>query len=528
MANSKISQLTSATTPLTGAELVPVVQGGVTKQSTVNQFGAAVGYLPAGTGAVSTTVQAKLRESVSVFDFMTAAQIADVQAGTRTLDCATAINAANTYLASRPTGGTLWFPNGVYLTLSGITIPAYVNWLGESAGWNSGTSQLYGVVIYKQHTSDAITFNKTISGGQYCENICIKGRVGVDVGGSGFVITTASDVVLRRCNVFGVYNNSFVVGNGSATCYSCILDDCYSNGPFIGSNFVINSTLFEGQKMISDGGVRGLIIQPAATNWSIGDCHFEGFTETGMVIGSSQGKTYGKTYLAGTNATGLIGVQVYGSASGCALIGLQIAFSAVRVGSKGLEIKDTATTITLRDSAIAAAEVGVSDVTTGVPAATYLDGNTFVGCTIGIKAASQGAKYIGNTFIGSTYQDITHDAGSGGLWMGNRFSLVGNAAINPGVTGQAGNFSGNAVKNNYGYVSRNSGYASGVASGSTIAHGLAAAPLANGSVINCSAYNAGYTSPIGVTAMGATTFTATWTGTTPNNFTWEARLVCDF
>jgi len=69
MADKKISQLSAATTPLTGAELVPVVQSGVTKQSTVNQFGAAIGYLPAGTGAVATTVQTKLRESVSVKDF---------------------------------------------------------------------------------------------------------------------------------------------------------------------------------------------------------------------------------------------------------------------------------------------------------------------------------------------------------------------------------------------------------------------------------------------------------------------------
>jgi len=34
MANVKISELPIATTPLTGAELVPVVQGGITKQTT--------------------------------------------------------------------------------------------------------------------------------------------------------------------------------------------------------------------------------------------------------------------------------------------------------------------------------------------------------------------------------------------------------------------------------------------------------------------------------------------------------------
>ncbi len=38
MANIKISQLPVASTPLTGDELVPVVQGGATERTTVDQF----------------------------------------------------------------------------------------------------------------------------------------------------------------------------------------------------------------------------------------------------------------------------------------------------------------------------------------------------------------------------------------------------------------------------------------------------------------------------------------------------------
>lgn len=65
MAGTKISELPAATLPLTGSELVPVVQSGATKQTTL----ATMPYVPAGTGAVTTTVQTKLRESVSVKDF---------------------------------------------------------------------------------------------------------------------------------------------------------------------------------------------------------------------------------------------------------------------------------------------------------------------------------------------------------------------------------------------------------------------------------------------------------------------------
>ena len=71
MSNVKISELPVATLPLTGAEELPIVQSGVTnKVSTSNVSPAAISkYVPAGSGAVQTTVQAKLRETVSVKDF---------------------------------------------------------------------------------------------------------------------------------------------------------------------------------------------------------------------------------------------------------------------------------------------------------------------------------------------------------------------------------------------------------------------------------------------------------------------------
>ena len=71
----KISNLPSATLPLTGAELVPVVQGGVTAKAQVFDLlsgdtgSASVGFLQSGTGATARTVEAKLRDTVSVKDF---------------------------------------------------------------------------------------------------------------------------------------------------------------------------------------------------------------------------------------------------------------------------------------------------------------------------------------------------------------------------------------------------------------------------------------------------------------------------
>lgn len=84
-----------------------------------------VGYLPEGTGAVTTTVQDKLRESVSVKDFGavgdgvtddTAAVQAAIAAGT----------------ASSVTPYAIYFPTGSYRITSSLTCGAYGNLLGET------------------------------------------------------------------------------------------------------------------------------------------------------------------------------------------------------------------------------------------------------------------------------------------------------------------------------------------------------------------------------------------------------------
>jgi hypothetical protein len=69
MADVKISQLPPASTPLSGAELVPVVQSGQTVQTTVGAVTAQTTFLQAGTGAVLRSAQSKLQESVSARDF---------------------------------------------------------------------------------------------------------------------------------------------------------------------------------------------------------------------------------------------------------------------------------------------------------------------------------------------------------------------------------------------------------------------------------------------------------------------------
>lgn len=88
-----------------------------------------VGTIAAGAGAVARTQQAKNRDIVSVFDYMTTAQIADVQNGTSSIDLRAVI--ATAVLAAK--GGSLRFPNGRYLinTDGGSITLEYITILGD-------------------------------------------------------------------------------------------------------------------------------------------------------------------------------------------------------------------------------------------------------------------------------------------------------------------------------------------------------------------------------------------------------------
>jgi hypothetical protein len=104
-----------------------------------------VGFKQTGTGAVSRTVQSKNEDVVSVFDFMTTAQIADVKAGTALLDVTAAIQAAvNAAMGGALMGATpyakrnaiakLVFPGGTYLIASPIALTAIGGLIIEGAG----------------------------------------------------------------------------------------------------------------------------------------------------------------------------------------------------------------------------------------------------------------------------------------------------------------------------------------------------------------------------------------------------------
>tara|TARA_R110000868_G_scaffold322714_1_gene583668 strand:+ start:1142 stop:3052 length:1911 start_codon:yes stop_codon:yes gene_type:complete len=108
-----------------------------------------IGFMPSGAGAVATTVQAKLRQTASVFDFMTAAQQADVIAYGYTLDVTDAINAA---LAACV---TLHFPPGGYKITKSVRF-VLGNTLAQRVVFDSAIIKATGVVTnYDQIVSSS-------------------------------------------------------------------------------------------------------------------------------------------------------------------------------------------------------------------------------------------------------------------------------------------------------------------------------------------------------------------------------------
>ncbi len=82
-----------------------------------------VGYLAPYTGAQARTQSKKNSDMLSAFDFMTTAEIADVQSGAMTLDVTAPLQAAIT--ACGNLGRILWLPQGYYLVTDAAAVGGY-------------------------------------------------------------------------------------------------------------------------------------------------------------------------------------------------------------------------------------------------------------------------------------------------------------------------------------------------------------------------------------------------------------------
>lgn len=176
-----------------------------------------IGYQSPLSGSVARTLQSKEQDVVSVLDFMTTAQIADVRAGTLTQDVTAAIQAACNSGASE-----IKFPAGAYLISSTITPAANQALVGVSYKWDS-TSTYIKAAAGMNAPLFKFTSSGTLSG------LTIHGTAGAGTPSQALVyINNTNSVVLRSVFFNGGYDLVLVDGTSFYTdIVDCVFYSAY-------------------------------------------------------------------------------------------------------------------------------------------------------------------------------------------------------------------------------------------------------------------------------------------------------------
>jgi hypothetical protein len=314
-----------------------------------------IGYLPAGTGAVATTVQTKLRESVSVFDFMTAAQIADVKANTALIDVTTAMQAAINVV--KTVGGRVVVPQGTYLISNSLVLAdetatyASVQFVGQGApviksnNLSAPIIKIGGLLMRLegfnlQYTSqptsgqtDAVairTYNLSYS---VIQSIYVyQVRNGIDqyqgvvaaTGTNTFFSNTISDIVIQRYTGYGVIMIPTSGGN-SGSVWSNIYINYNINGIPSGSGVTLGAFWLQtAQNEVIDllnlewqRNPGPLLVLNQCGNTSVRGLHIEGVYPTAayeplinVIGGDGSCPTFDGITVTGSDWTGLGGANL--------------------------------------------------------------------------------------------------------------------------------------------------------------------------------------------------------------------------
>ena len=226
---------------------------------------ASIQYVPAGTNAVTTNVQAKLRETLSVKDFGAT--------GNGSNDDTTAIQNCVNAVAALPYGGAVYFPVGNYKITSNITIAWPKLVVLQGAG-----SKLVNILDYRTSvgTNGAITYDasshaggddaymSTWTGGFTLTNsinqTVVTGLVITAMGtGKGLYLNGVVGGVIRDVAVHGYETNIYIVDS-----IGFVIRDVYTNQTNYGIRLAGYSALSGPNAVIIEN-----VIASACNKWGL-------------------------------------------------------------------------------------------------------------------------------------------------------------------------------------------------------------------------------------------------------------------
>lgn len=196
-----------------------------------------VGFIQAGTGAVATTVQARLRQTISVKDFGAV--------GDGTTDDTLAIQ--NALVAAA--GGRLYFPTGTYIYSTTLTIPSSTHLFGDGPQ----NTVVKVSPSFATNIPGIINSNTTEDGNLHDADILFEG---ISFDGGNIVGRTTELISMLAVNNLEFLNcqviNHTYIGIASGGCADVLVSDCYfgnigavgelSAGVWLGNFGTLNST----------------------------------------------------------------------------------------------------------------------------------------------------------------------------------------------------------------------------------------------------------------------------------------------
>ena len=333
---------------------------------------------------------------VNAFDFMTSAEIADVQAGTLTVDVSASLQAAIT----AATGRQLWLPTGKYRVQSTLDLPQFIRITGETNRGNNSQIVAFFAGPAIRRTNATVLFCEI-----YLEHFQVQGRYDIYPAGNGIEVLNSTSFNMHSMVVAGFGTNQINIGAGS---YGAIIRDVYVAETYnIGTsnaNIYCASEYCLFDKIESDDAKFSMFFATGSYGCDVTNCTLEGATNS--IINLQNNSTIDRTLISGNKINGTRGgVGIYTDSNRTHIINNAIVMSAASVA--GVQLANNSY-------------------------GSIIDGNSINGAITGVTVENSGLNVISNNEISgsSVALDMT-----GGVGFPTYTQIVSDNQINSsGIT----------------------------------------------------------------------------------------------